>query len=129
MFPARYWREIPQRYRMEAEKCKKCGKIYFPPRIICPECKSREFEQVILKDEGELLTYTVIRVGPSQFVNQTPYAMGIVKLDDGTNLLAQIVDCEPDKIKIGMKLKLEFRRIQQDGEAGILCYGYKYVPA
>lgn len=129
MFPARYWREIPQRYRMEAEKCKKCGKIYFPPRVICPECKSREFEQVKLKDEGTLLTYTVIRVGPSQFVNQTPYAMGIVKLDDGINILTQIVDCEPDQIQTGMKLKLEFRKIQQDGEAGILCYGYKCVPA
>jgi uncharacterized protein len=129
MFPARYWREIPQRYRMEAEKCKKCGKIYFPPRVICPECKSREFEQVKLKDEGTLLTYTVIRVGPSQFVNQTPYAMGIVKLDDGVNILAQIVDLEPDQIQTGMKLKLEFRKIQQDGEAGILCYGYKCVPA
>jgi len=129
MFPARYWREIPQRYRMEAEKCKKCGKIYFPPRVICAECKSREFELLKLKDEGKLLTYTVIRVAPSQFVNQVPYAMGIVKLDDGVNLLAQIVDCEPEQLQIGMKLKLEFRKIQQDGEAGILCYGYKCVPA
>jgi uncharacterized OB-fold protein len=129
MFPARYWREIPQRYRMEAKKCKKCGKIYFPPRIICSDCKSKDFELLKLKDEGRLLTYTVIRVGPSQFVNQTPYAMGIVKLDEGVNLLAQIVDCEPDQLQIGMKLKLEFRKIQQDGEAGILCYGYKCVPA
>jgi len=129
MFPARYWREIPQRYRLEAEKCKKCGKIYFPPRVICAECKSREFELLKLKDEGKLLTYTVIRVAPSAFVAQTPYAIGIVKLDDGVNLLAQIVDCEPEQLQIGMKLKLEFRKIQQDGEAGILCYGYKCVPA
>jgi uncharacterized OB-fold protein len=129
MFPARYWREIPQRYRMEAKKCKKCGKIYFPPRVICSGCKSHDFELLKLKDEGKLLTYTVIRVAPSQFVDQTPYAMGIVKLDDGVNLLAQIVDCEPEQLQIGMKLKLEFRKIQQDGEAGILCYGYKCVPA
>ena len=129
MFPARYWREIPQRYRLEAERCKKCGKIYFPPRVICSDCKSCDFELLKLKDEGRLLTYTVIRVAPSQFVNQSPYAMGIVKLDEGVNLLAQIVDCEPEQLQIGMKLKLEFRKIQQDGEAGILCYGYKCVPA
>jgi len=129
MFPARYWREIPQRYRLEAKKCKKCGKIYFPPRLICAECKSKDFEDVRLKDQGKLLSYTVIRVAPSQFVDQSPYPMGIVELDDGTRLLTQIADCEPDQLKIGMKLKLEFRKIQQDGEAGILCYGYKYVPA
>ena len=25
-------------------KCKKCGKVLFPPRLVCPACKSREFE-------------------------------------------------------------------------------------
>ena len=85
MFPARYWREIPQRYRLEAGKCKGCGRIYFPPRLVCAECKSKDFEQIKLKD--------------------------------------------PEQLEVGMKLKLEFRKIQQDGEAGILCYGYKCVPA
>ena len=33
--PARYWREIPQRYRLEAGKCRSCGEVYFPPRLIC----------------------------------------------------------------------------------------------
>ena len=129
MFPARYWREIPQRYRLEAKKCRGCGATYFPPRLICANCKSKDFEEVKLPDQGKLLTFTTIRVAPSQFVDQAPYSMGIVELDDGTRLLAQIADCEPDQIKTGMKLRLEFRKIQQDGEAGILCYGYKYVPA
>jgi hypothetical protein len=129
MFPARYWREIPQRYRLEASKCKSCGKIYFPPRLICAGCKSRNFEEIKLKDQGKLLSFTVIRVAPSQFVDQVPYAMGIVELDDGARFLAQIADCEPDQLEIGMRLKLEFRKIQEDGEAGILCYGYKCVPA
>jgi uncharacterized OB-fold protein len=129
MFPARYWREIPQRYRMEAKKCKGCGKIYFPPRLVCSECKTANFEDVKLSDQGKLLTWTVIHVAPSQFVDQTPYAMGIVELDDGARLLAQITDCEPEELKSGMKLRLEFRKVQQDGEAGILCYGYKFVPA
>jgi len=129
MFPARYWREIPQRYRMEAKKCKGCGKIYFPPRLVCSECKTGNFEDVKLTDQGKLLTWTVIHVAPSQFVDQTPYAMGIVELDDGARLLAQITDCEPEELKSGMKLRLEFRKVQQDGEAGILCYGYKFVPA
>jgi hypothetical protein len=129
MFPARYWREIPQRYRLEASRCKGCGKIYFPPRLICSECKSKDFEEIKLKDQGKLLSFTVIRVAPSQFVDQSPYAMGIVELDDGARFLAQIADCEPDQLEIGMRLKLEFRKIQEDGEAGILCYGYKCIPA
>jgi hypothetical protein len=129
MFPARYWREIPQRYRLEAGKCKGCGKICFPPRLICPKCGNREFEKIKLSDEGVIKTYTVIRVAPSQFSGQSPYAVGIVELDGGVSITTQIVDVPLDSIKLGQRVKIEFRRIQQDGDAGILCYGYKCVPA
>ena len=55
MFAGRYWREIPQRYRLEAGKCKQCGKTFFPPRLICDQCKSREFDTIILSDVLEHL--------------------------------------------------------------------------
>jgi uncharacterized OB-fold protein len=129
MSSPRYWREVPQRYRLEAAKCKKCGKIYFPPRLICPGCRSKEFEPVKLSREGKLLTYTVIRVGPSQFVDQVPYAIGIVELKEGVKILSQITDCDLEKLATGMSVRIEFRKVQQEGEAGIICYGYKCVPA
>lgn len=125
---ARYWREIPQRYRYEAEKCKSCGKIFFPPRLICNGCRGREFEKHVLSSEGTVETFTVIRVAPSGFGDQAPYAVGIVKLDDGVRLTAQIVDCDIEKVAIGDRVRMEFRRVQQDGESGIICYGYKFVP-
>ena len=125
--PARYWREIPQRYRLEAGKCAKCGKIYFPPRLVC-SCGSRKFETVQLQDEGTLRTFTVIRTAPSQFSDEAPYVVGIVEMNEGVRLTAQIVDCELDRLEIGQKVRIEFRRIQTIGEAGILCYGYKCVP-
>lgn len=128
MLSARYWREMPQRYRLEAEKCKSCGKIYFPPRLVCSACKSKEFEKCKLKDTGKLITYTIIRVGPSQFIDQIPYALGVVELEDGIKILTQITDCDLDKLSTGMKLKIEFRKLQEDGKAGIICYGYKAVP-
>jgi uncharacterized OB-fold protein len=124
----RYWREMPQRYRYEAAKCKKCGKVCFPTRIVCPVCQGREFEKYVVNTHGTLDTYTVIRVAPSQFVDQAPYPIGIVNLGDDVRVLCQIADCEPVELKIGMKVRLEFRRIQKEGEGGILCYGYKAVP-
>ena len=126
--PSRYWREIPQRYRMEANKCKSCGIVFFPPRLICSECKNREFEKTRLAEKGKILTYTIIRVPPRQFVDQAPYAVGIVELDDGVKLTGQIVDCDFEDLEIGKRVKLEFRKIFDEGESGILCYGYKFVP-
>ena len=123
-----YWREMPQRYRLQAAKCNKCGKVYFPPRLVCAQCGSREFDSIDLKDEGTVETFTVIRVAPSQFAMQVPYALGIVRMEDEVRLLTQITDCEPEEIEIGMPVKIEFRKISEDGEAGIIHYGYKCVP-
>ena len=125
---AKYWRSIPQRYRLEAAKCKACGAMSFPPRIVCQSCGSREFETVKLSGVGKLLTHTVIRIGPTEFSNQTPYAMGIAELEGGVRLTGQIADVDFEDLRIGMPVKVEFRRIREEGEAGILCYGYKFVP-
>jgi uncharacterized OB-fold protein len=126
---ARYWREIPQRYRLEAAKCTKCGKVHYPPRLICNECKGREFETEELPRDGKLLTYTVIHVAPPGLSDETPFAVGVVELENGVRLMSQIVDADLDKMESGMPLRLEFRRIRQDGHSGILCYGHKAVPA
>ena len=124
----RSWREIPQRYRYEAAKCTKCGKVFFPPRQVCNACRGREFKKVTLEQEGVVETFTVIHVAPSGFGDEAPYVVGIIKLDDGAKVTAQVVDCEPKELSIGDRVRLEFRRVQQDGESGILCYGYKFVP-
>ena len=129
MITARYHREIPQRYRLEAGKCSSCGHISFPPRLICPECKGKTFATTTLSDEGTLLTFTVVRVASDKFSKETPFPVGIVELGDGVRITAQIADADIDDLKIGQKLKIVFRKVQEDGKAGILCYGYKAVSA
>ena len=128
MYSARDWREYPRRYRLEAGKCKKCGKIVFPERLICPKCGARAFETVMLPDTGKVLTFTVIRTAPSQFTDIAPYALAIAELTNGVKLTAQLVDCDVDKVKVGMEVRIEFRRVQTDAHSGILSYGYKFVP-
>jgi len=128
MSSPRYWRAMPQRYRFEASKCKKCGKVLFPPRLICPACHNREFEPTHINDHGKVETFTVIRVAPSGFTDQVPYAVAIVDVGQGVRILCQVADVEPEELKIGMTVRLEFRKVQSDGESGVIFYGYKAVP-
>lgn len=125
---ARHWRETPERYRLEACKCKKCGSINFPNRLICPDCGAKEFETIRLSGKGELATYTVIRVAPMGFTDLAPYAVGIVKLDEGIQVMGQITDCNPEELKIGDRVATQFRRINEEGTTGMIMYGYKFVP-
>ena len=127
--PARVAREYPNRYRLEATRCSGCGEVVFPARLVCPSCRGRKFTPLALRPEGKVVTFTVIHVPPAAFRNEAPYVLAVVELDEGARLTCQIADVEPDKVATGMPVRLEFRRIQQDGEAGVIAYGHKAVPA
>lgn len=128
MFPARIWREFPQRYRLEAVQDKETKKVYFPPRTLGDDFKKIDGEKYVLPDEGTIYTYTIIEVPPSQFKDEAPYVVAIIELKDGTRVTCQITDYDKDWLAIGKKVKLEFRRIQTDAFHGVLSYGYKAVP-
>lgn len=124
----RYWREIPSRYRLEAVRCRGCGKVSFPARRICPKCRGEDFEQTALSRRGKVVTSTVIHVPPPEFLMEAPYAVALVETPEGARLMTQVVDCDPDTVLPGMEISLEFRLIRKEGHGGIRCYGYKGVP-
>lgn len=126
---ARTVREYPARYRLEAARCNACGAVSFPPRLVCPSCRGRAFTATVLPDHGTIATFTVIQVAGSAFKHDVPYVLAVVELAGGVRLTSQVVDVDPAKVAIGMPVRLEFRRIQEDGEAGVIAYGHKAVPA
>jgi hypothetical protein len=105
---------IEQLYKCMAQgklvggRCKKCGKPHFPPRPLCDECFAKEFDRIEISPTGKLLTYTVIHVAPIQFQGMAPYAVGIVKLENGLKIPGMIRGAAPEQIKIGMKLAISF---------------------
>ncbi len=129
MQPQKYWREIPRRYRLEAGKCAKCGKIFMPPRLVCDACGSRQFAKTTLQDTGVIHTFAVVRTPPAGFTGQAPYVLAVVELDGGPKLTMQIADCAPEDAHIGDRIRVAFRKITESGNAGVICYGYKGVLA
>jgi hypothetical protein len=128
MITARVWRERRQRYLNEVARCKGCGKMHYPPRLVCDGCRGREFETAKMAETGKVLTYSVIRVAPPAFAQEVPYIVAVLEMDDGTRLEAQVADIAPAEMKMGMKIRLEFRKISQQGASGIISYAHKAVP-
>ena len=127
---ARFWREIPQRYNLIGNKCEECGQVFFPPRESCPKCRRKsmgKIKEIKLTGKGEIVTYSIIHVGPEEFEEQVPYPIAVIQLDEGPRITAQIVDCDIQDVKIGMKVESTFRKIQQDGSTGAIYYGYKFI--
>lgn len=125
----RYWREIPNRYRLEGSRCRTCGRAVFPRRKVCPKCRGQSMECLHLSHHGTVVTSTVIHVPPDEFTSEAPYALAVIETPEGARLMAQIVDCDLEAVGPGMEVELQFRRLRKEDHGGILCYGHKGVPA
>ena len=130
---ARFWRETPRRYNLGGSKCTACGTVYFPPRPVCPECTRhrQSIEKMIpfqLSGAGEVLSYTVVHEAAEGFEMQVPYVVALVRTDEGPVLTGQVVDVEPSEVRIGQRVHATFRKLREEGPAGVIHYGYKFAP-
>ncbi len=124
----RFWRKIKYRYNLIGTECENCGKKFYPPRNLCPECRRKsKIKEIELGEFGTILSYTVIHDASEHYKLQKPYIVGLVKLDSGAVVTSQIVG-NPDEIEIGMKVRAVFRKYGEDGEDGIIYYGTKFEP-
>jgi uncharacterized OB-fold protein len=96
--------------RLMGLKCSRCGAIICPPRSICRNCFADSFEWIELKGRGRLLTYTIIHFPPTQFQALAPYAVGIVKLEEGPHLPGMIRNVNLEQLRIGMDLTVDFEK-------------------
>lgn len=94
--------------KLMAAKCNKCENILLPPKPVCPKCLSKDLSWKEVGKQGKLQTYTVIHVPPLQFQSMCPYILGIVKLEDGPNLIGMVRGVEASNVKIGMNLTVDF---------------------
>ena len=127
-----FWGVIQRRYNLVGSKCGSCGKVDFPPRAVCPDCGRKsvgKMQTFKLNGKGTVVTYTTIYDAPTQFDMQKPYVMAIIEMDEGVRLTSQLIDVKPDAVNIGMKVQATFRKLGQEGDAGVIHYGYKFRPA
>jgi uncharacterized OB-fold protein len=101
----KFWEGLKQG-KVLATKCKKCGKLYFPPAADCPDCLSSEMEWVELSNEAEIETFTYVVVRPTSFQQNKPYTVAIGRLKEGVRVLAWLTGFKLSEIKVGMKAKL-----------------------
>ncbi len=125
---ARHWRLNDQRYRLEGSVCKNCGTKFFPPRQVCTECKSRDLSPFQFSGFGEIYSFTILHLAPLGYESQLPYAVGMVKLDEGPMVEAQLTDANLDEFKVGQRVEMVTRKLREYGSEGLLVYGYKFRP-
>jgi uncharacterized OB-fold protein len=125
---ARYWRTTGQRYQLVGEVCPHCNHKIFPPRDVCPACEHEARTPFTFSGKGEVYSYSTIHAAPQGFEKYAPYTVALVRLEEGPLITAQLTDVSEDEVQVGMPVEMVTRVLREDGERGMLVYGYKFRP-
>lgn len=109
-------------------RCERCNLNFYPRRSPCLKCAQDDklVDSTLLKN-GTLYTFTVVHRALPVYV--TPYIIGFIDLkDEGLRIFAQISDCDPDELEIGMEMEPFFDEMQMKDSSTnkLIC---KFRPA
>jgi uncharacterized protein len=93
--------------RLLIQRCAACGVLRHPPRPACAACGSFEWDTVESLGRGTVYSYVVVH-HPQVPAFDYPLPIAVVELEEGTRLVADLVGIEPDAVRIGMPVAVEF---------------------
>lgn len=108
----RFWEALNEDGTFLLQRCADCREYAGYPKVICPACHSRSLEWEPASGRGTVYTYTTVLANPpSTFVEQLPYTIAIVTLEEGPRFLSRLVGVEPEDVRIDMPVQLSVQSI------------------
>jgi 3-hydroxy-3-methylglutaryl CoA synthase/NAD(P)-dependent dehydrogenase (short-subunit alcohol dehydrogenase family)/putative sterol carrier protein len=123
------WRQRKMILGLVGGRCTACGTAQYPRADICvnPACNATHTQEeyefadvpaVVKSFTGDMLAVSM----------DPPAVYGMVQFEGGGRLMADFTDCALDEVKVGMPVKMEFRRHHVDPKRGFTGYFWKAVP-
>ncbi len=103
-----------EKKKIVGNKCPKCSDVFVPPRKICGKCNVEiplDKNWVDLPNTGTLVNYTIspYKVNERGSRKAKPQTIGMVRIDgSNTAIIGKLLKIEPNEVKTGMKLKIEW---------------------
>lgn len=89
--------------RLAYKRCGACGEAHYYPRPHCPFCLSDETRWEETAGNGTLYSFSVTQA------DNGPHILAFVTLEEGFTMMSALIDCEPEKVRIGMPVRLAAR--------------------
>lgn len=99
------------------QRCKGCSALRHPPGPSCPRCHSFDWDTVRASGYGKVYSFVVMHY-PEVPPFEHPNPIGLIELDEGTRLVAQLVGVRPADVRIGQRVLVEFNRFEVGAPGG-----------
>ena len=95
------------------QRCTSCKALRHPPRTMCGECGSLDWDTVRSTGRGEIFSYVVVHHPPVPGFDM-PYVVALVELEEGTRMVSSVTGADPADVAIGMPVDLDFLEVDAD---------------
>ncbi|HXH21624.1 MAG TPA: Zn-ribbon domain-containing OB-fold protein [Dehalococcoidia bacterium] len=103
-----FW-EAAKRHELVMPRCRRCDKLFFYPREVCPYCLQSDIDWQQVSGRGRLYSFTVIhQPANAAFLDDVPYIYAMVQLDEGPRMISNLVDIAPAEAKVDMPVVAVF---------------------
>ena len=103
-----FW-DAARDHRLVLQKCRACGRFWFPPSQRCMHCLSGEHDWTEVAGAGRVFSFvTYQRLYHKGWKTEIPYVVAVIELDEGPRLLSAITGCPVDKVACDMRVKVVF---------------------
>jgi uncharacterized OB-fold protein len=104
--------------RLLGSRCRACGEVFFPRRLVCARCLAEGTQDVELSTRGRLYTWTYVHFplfGGKSADHAGGYGVGQIDLPEGPRVQA-VLSGGPDDFHIGMEMELELETLRENKE-------------
>jgi uncharacterized protein len=97
--------------KVSGNKCKTCGKVYFPPRADCANCLGKDMDWFDVAGKGKLLTFSKLEYAPVGFENDIPYSIALLDFG-GYKVFGRLASDLPlEEVKVGMEMTVKVNEL------------------
>ncbi|MGH7320739.1 MAG: Zn-ribbon domain-containing OB-fold protein [Candidatus Rokuibacteriota bacterium] len=109
-----YW-DGCRRHELRLQRCRACGVFQHYPRGVCGTCWSTDLAWQPSSGRGTVYTFTVThRSQAPGFKDELPFVLAYVELEEGVQMLTNLVDCDPARVTIGMPVQVTFEDVSPE---------------
>lgn len=103
-FSEPYWDGTREK-KLLLQYCRKSGQYQFYPRPVSIFSGTRDLEWREVSGRGQVFSWTVAHIARPPFAGHTPYLVATVTLDEGVNVIANLINCPLDRVAIGLRVR------------------------
>lgn len=108
-----WWNLVEQQKVLPIQRCKSCKTLRHPPRPFCNQCQSNQWDYITSTLDGEIFSF--IELHYPEIPGYTyPLICAVITLNEGTRIVSNIIDCKPEDVKIGLRVKGEILQVDAD---------------